>query len=187
MTINLKNFLKDKPKLSKMGEFQQLQEIDGLEISAVSADLYGSGRDDLCLFYFKDGANYGAVYTNNSICSESISWNKNIRKKFIKGLLVNTKNANTFTGQQGKEGLDSISKALAKNLTLKEAQKKDGTKTVVKPNEILFASTGVIGEKFPTQQIKSYLPSLVEKLREKQNKFVWFNYCLSTIFFLSFF
>jgi len=174
MTINLKNFLKDKPKLSKMGEFQQLQEIDGLEISAVSADLYGSGRDDLCLFYFKDGANYGAVYTNNSICSESISWNKNIRKKFIKGLLVNTKNANTFTGQQGKEGLDSISKALAKNLTLKEAQKKDGTKTVVKPNEILFASTGVIGEKFPTQQIKSYLPSLVEKLREKQNKFVWF-------------
>ena len=51
MTINLKNFLKDKPKLSKMGEFQQLQEIDGLEISAVSADLYGSGRDDLCLFY----------------------------------------------------------------------------------------------------------------------------------------
>ena len=35
-----------------MGEFQQLQEIDGLEISAVSADLYGSGRDDLCLFLF---------------------------------------------------------------------------------------------------------------------------------------
>ena len=131
--------------MSKMGEFQQLQEIDGLEISAVSADLYGTGRDDLCLFYFKDGANYGAVYTNNSICSESISWNKNIRKKFIKALLVNTKNANTFTGNQGQEGLETISKALAKNLTLKEAQKEDGTKTVVKPNEILFASTGVIG------------------------------------------
>ena len=97
MTINLKNFLKDKPKLSKMGEFQQLQEIDGLEISAVSADLYGSGRDDLCLFYFKDGANYAAIYTNNSVCSESITWNRNIRKKFIKALLVNTKNANTFT------------------------------------------------------------------------------------------
>ena len=66
MTINVKNFLKDKPKLSKMGEFQQLQEIEGLEISAISADLYGSGRDDLCLFYFKDGANYAAIYTNNS-------------------------------------------------------------------------------------------------------------------------
>ncbi len=174
MTINLKNFLKDKPKLSKMGEFQQLQEIDGLEISAISADLYGSGRDDLCLFYFKDGANYAAIYTSNSICSESITWNRNIRKKFIKALLVNTKNANTFTGSSGQEGLQNISKALAKNLTLKEAQKEDGTTNVVKPNEILFASTGVIGEKFPTQQIKGNIPNLVDKLRDKQNKFVWF-------------
>ena len=174
MTINLKNFLKGKPKMSKMGEFQQLQEIDGLEISAISADLYGTGRDDLCLFYFKDGANYGAVYTNNSICSESITWNRNIRKKFIKALLVNTKNANTFTGAQGQEGLETLSKNLAKNLTLKEARKEDGTTNVVKPNEILFASTGVIGEKFPTQQIKSNIPNLVEKLRERQNKFVWF-------------
>jgi len=174
MTINLKNFLKDKPKLSKMGEFQQLQEIDGLEISAISADLYGSGRDDLCLFYFKDGANYAAIYTSNSICSESITWNRNIRKKFVKALLVNTKNANTFTGSSGQEGLQNISKALAKNLTLKEAQKEDGTTNVVKPNEILFASTGVIGEKFPTQQIKGNIPNLVDKLRDKQNKFVWF-------------
>ena len=174
MTINLKNFLKDKPKLSKMGEFQQLQEIDGLEISAVSADLYGSGRDDLCLFYFKEGAHYAAVYTNSTICSESISWNKGIRKTLIKSLLVNTKNANTFTGHQGQESLDTISKVLAKNLTLREAQKKEGTTNVVKPNEILFASTGVIGEKFPTKQIKENIPILVEKLREKQNKFVWF-------------
>ena len=174
MTINLKNFLKDKPKLSKMGEFQQLQEIDGLEISAVSADLYGSGRDDLCLFYFKDGANYAAIYTNNSVCSESITWNRNIRKKFIKALLVNTKNANTFTGPNGQEPLQALSKSLAKNLTLKEAQKEDGTTNVIRPNEILFASTGVIGEKFPTQQIKGSLPNLVDKLRDRQNKFVWF-------------
>ena len=174
MTINLKNFLKDKPKLSKMGEFQQLQEIEGLEISAVSGDLYGSGRDDLCLFYFKDGANYAAIYTNNSVCSESITWNRNIRKKFIKALLVNTKNANTFVGPNGQESLQTISKSLAKNLTLKEAQKEDGTTNVVRQNEILFASTGVIGEKFPTQQIKGSLLNLVDKLREKQNKFVWF-------------
>jgi len=174
MTINVKNFLKDKPKLSKMGEFQVLEEIEGLEISAVSADLYGTGRDDLCLFYFKDGANYAAVYTNNSICSESITWNKHIRKKFIKALMVNTKNANTFTGPQGLEGLDSISKTLARTLTLRESQKKGGTTKAIKPNEILFASTGVIGEKFPTQQIKGHVSNLVEKLRDRQNKFVWF-------------
>ena len=46
MTINLKNFLTDKPKLSKMGDFQELKQIEGLEISAVSADLYGTGRDE---------------------------------------------------------------------------------------------------------------------------------------------
>ena len=174
MTINLKNFLKDKNKLSKMGEFQVLAPIEGLEISAVSADLYGDGRDDLCLFYFKEGANYAAVYTNNSICSESITWNRHLRKTLIKALMVNTKNANTFTGQQGLEGVETISKSLAKFLTLRESQKKDGTTQAIKPNEILFASTGVIGEKYPTQKIKNNLQNLVEKLREKQNKFVWF-------------
>ena len=52
MTINLKNFLNNKNKLSKMGEFQNLKQIEGLEMSCISADLYGNGRDDLSLFYF---------------------------------------------------------------------------------------------------------------------------------------
>ena len=52
MTINIKNFLKDKTKLSKMGEFQNLKQIEGLEMASISADLYGDGRDDLALFYF---------------------------------------------------------------------------------------------------------------------------------------
>ena len=39
MTINIKNFLKDKSKLSKMGEVQNLKKIDGLEMSSISADL----------------------------------------------------------------------------------------------------------------------------------------------------
>ena len=174
MTINLKNFLKDKPKMSKMGDFQELEEIEGLEISAISADLYGTGRDDLALFYFKDGANYASVYTNNTICSESIVWNRNIRKSLIKALMVNTKNANTFTGTQGQESLASISKSLAKSLTIRESQKDEGTSQVVKTNEILFASTGVIGEKYPVDQIKGNIQNLVDKLRDVKNKFVWF-------------
>ena len=174
MTINLKNFLTDKPRLSKMGDFQELKQIEGLEISAVSADLYGTGRDDLCLFYFKEGANYGAVYTNSSICSESITWNRKIRKSLVKALMVNTKNANTFTGPQGQEALDNISKNLSKVLTLRESQKEGGTNQAIKPNEILFASTGVIGEKYPTQQIKEHIQFLVDKLKDNHNKFIWF-------------
>ena len=110
MTLNLKNFLNDKTKLSKMGEFQNLKQIEGLEMSSVSADLYGNGRDDLSLFYFSNGANYASMTTTNSIVSESIAWNNNSHKKTIKGLMVNTKNANTFTGKQGKESLDIIAK-----------------------------------------------------------------------------
>ena len=52
MTINLKNFLNPHKKMSKMGEYQELKSIEGLEVSSISADLYGNGRDDLSLFYF---------------------------------------------------------------------------------------------------------------------------------------
>ena len=99
MTINIKNFLNDKTKLSKMGEFQSLKQIEGLEMASSSADLYNGGRDDLALFYFSKGANYATLTTSSSITSELIPWNNNSHKKIIKGLLVNTKNANTFIGR----------------------------------------------------------------------------------------
>ena len=122
MTINIKNFLNDKTKLSKMGEFQSLKEIEGLQMSSISADLYGDGRDDLALFYFSKGANYASLTTTSSITSEFIPWNNNSHKKTIKGLLINTKNANTFTGKQGKESIDYLAKNLSRILTIKESK-----------------------------------------------------------------
>ena len=179
MTINIKNFLKDKSKLSKMGEFQNLKQIEGLEMSAVSADLYKNGRDDLALFYFKDGANYASVTTNNSITSEYISWNQNSHKKTIKGLLVNTQNANTFTGKQGRESLDILAKNLSKILTLKESKSEKGVTETIKIKDLIFASTGVIGEEFPVEKIKDTLPNLVENLKKVQNKLFWLKIALS--------
>ena len=173
MTINLKNFLNDKNKMSKMGEFQNLKQIEGLEMSSISADLYGNGRDDLSLFYFSKGANYATVTTSNSIISETISWNNSSHKKTIKGLMVNTKNANTFTGKQGKESLDIIAKNLSRILTLKESKSEKGTYETVRIKDLIFASTGVIGEQFPVDQIKDALPDLVEKLRKDHNKLFW--------------
>ncbi len=173
MTINLKNFLNDKTKMSKMGEFQNLKQIEGLEMSAVSADLYGNGRDDLTLFYFSKGANYATVSTTNSIISETIAWNNSSHKKSIKGLMVNTKNANTFTGKQGKESLDIIAKNLSRILTLKESKSEKGTSETVRIKDLIFASTGVIGEQFPVDQIKDALPDLVEKLKTEHNKLFW--------------
>ena len=173
MTINLKNFLSDKSKLSKMGEFQDLKPLDGLEVSSISADLYRNGRDDLALFYFKEGANYATLTTTNSIVSETISWNEKSNKKIIKALLVNTKNANTFTGKQGYEGIDSVAKNLAKTLTLRESKSKEGIDETVKIKDLIFASTGVIGEKFPSDEINSRIDDLVSKLRDDQNKLIW--------------
>jgi len=174
MTINLKNILNPKTKTSKMGDFQELKEIEGLSISAVSADLYGNGRDDLSLFYFKDGAKYAALYTKSNIVSESIRWNLKIKNKSIKALLVNTKNANTFTGSQGFQGLKKLSQSVSKYLTLKLAREPEGVRNIVDSSEIIFASTGVIGDVFPTEKIKGRIPYLVQNLKDIQNKYVWF-------------
>ena len=173
MTINIKNFLKSDSKLSKMGEFQSLKQIEGLEMSAISADLYGDGRDDIALFYFSKGANYATLTTTNSITSEFIPWNNNSHKKIIKGLLVNTKNANTFTGKQGKESIDILAKNLSRVLTIKESKSEKGTNETVKIKDLIFASTGVIGEEFPVEKIKDRLPQLVDKLRQEHNKMYW--------------
>tara|TARA_E500000178_G_scaffold87372_1_gene86077 strand:- start:745 stop:2055 length:1311 start_codon:yes stop_codon:yes gene_type:complete len=173
MTINLKNFLSDKSKLSKMGEFQDLKPLDGLEVSSISADLYNNGRDDLALFYFKEGANYATLSTSNSIVSETIIWNEKSNKKIIKALLVNTKNANTFTGKQGYDGIETVAKSLAKNLTLRESKKEEGITETVKTKDLIFASTGVIGETFPAEKIIDRMNDLVSKLRDDQNKLIW--------------
>ena len=174
MTLNLKNLLNPKVKMSKMGEFQELQPIEGLELSAISADLYGDGRDDLTLFYFKDGANFAAVYTTSKVTSASINWNLKIKRHFVKALMVNTQNANTFTGIKGAQGLKEIAHALSKALTLKSSQTPKGVSEVVKITDLLFASTGVIGEDFPYLKIKNRVPELIKKLKAEQNKFVWF-------------
>jgi glutamate N-acetyltransferase/amino-acid N-acetyltransferase len=65
MTINLKNFLSPNRRSTKIGDFQELKHIEGLHVSAVSADLYKNGRDDLTLFYFPEGSNYAVAYTQN--------------------------------------------------------------------------------------------------------------------------
>jgi glutamate N-acetyltransferase/amino-acid N-acetyltransferase len=170
MKINLKNLLGPNMKTSKMGDFQELKQIEGLQVSSVSADLYKNRRDDLSLFYFPEGSNYAVAYTQNSIVSESITWNEKNTKNSIKALVVNTKNANTFTGEQGLNSLDNIAKTLVESLKKYEIENNyEKTKT----KEILFASTGVIGEKFPVEKIKANIPNLVSSLRINQNKLIW--------------
>jgi len=172
MGINLTNFLSSKSKNTRMIDFQDLDHIDGLSISVVSANLYKDNRDDLSMFYFRDGANYGSVYTQSKIVSENIKWNLNQNCKKIYSLLVNTRNANAFTGKQGYRSLKKLADLVSKMLTEKQAEDEEIPKKITS-KQIIFGCTGTIGEKFPYEKIASQIPSLVDKIRYTQNKFLW--------------
>ena len=172
MTFNFNNFFDSRNKNSKMGHFQDLEHIDGLSISTTSANLYKTRRDDLVMFYFRDGANYASVYTQSKIVSENIKWNRNISSKKIKALIINTRNANAFTGKEGYKSLKILAEEISSKLS--EKQNIDEEKpSKVKSSDIIFACTGTIGEKFPKDKISSSIPDLINKIKYTQNKYIW--------------
>jgi len=172
MVINLKNFLNSHASKTKMNDFQDLEHIDGISISTVCAGLYKTSRDDLVMFYFRDGANYASVYTKSKIVSENIKWNLNIKCKKIKSIIVNTRNANAFTGPKGYSGLKEIAEEISLELSKKQIQDEEKPKKVLS-SEIIFGCTGTIGEKFPTEKIKNSIPKLISKIKYTQNKLIW--------------
>ena len=172
MGINFSNFFISKSKNSRMKEFQDLNHIDGLSISTVSANLYKNIRDDLVMFYFREGANFASVYTQSKIISENIKWNQNQKTKKIFSLMVNARNANCFTGKQGYKSLEKIAEIVSQKLTEKQKNDEDVPKKI-RPKEIIFGCTGTIGETFPEESIRNKIPELIEKIKYTQNKYIW--------------
>jgi len=172
MSLNFKNFINKQGFKSKMKDFQDLEHLDGVSISAVCANLYGKPRDDLVMFYFRDGANYASVYTQSKIISENIKWNLNIKSKKIKSLIINTRNANALTGPDGYKGLEEIAEETSIQLSKKQIEDEDFPKKILS-SEILFGCTGTIGEKYPTEKIKKNIPELIKKIKYVQNKPIW--------------
>jgi len=180
MVFNINNFFDDRNRKSKIGDFQDLDHIDGVSISTVSANLYGQKRDDLVLFYFRDGASYASVFTKSSIVSENIKWNKKIKSKKLNALLVNTRNANALTGSAGFNSIKELANELSKKLTEKKNLDDEFPKEI-KSNEILFACTGTIGETFPLNRIKNAIPNLVNNIKYTQNKLIWMKAAMGII------
>jgi len=172
MATNFTNFLYSQNKKSKMGDFQDLEHIDGLSISSTSANLYNHSRDDLVMFYFRKGANYASVYTQSKIISENIKWNLNLKNKKIMALVVNARNANVFTGKKGFRDLKEIADELSTQLTEKQKEDEENPEKI-KPNQILFGCTGTIGETFPKEKIINSIPDLIKKIKYTQNKYIW--------------
>ncbi len=161
-------------------EFQDLDHIDGVSISTVSANLYQNNRDDLVMFYFRDGANYASLYTQSKIVSENIKWNLNQKTKRIYSLVVNTRNANCFTGKQGYRSLEKIAELTSQKLT--EKQKEDEAEPKkIKSKEIIFGCTGTIGEVYPEEKIRDKIPDLISKVKYTQNKYIWMKAALGIL------
>ena len=172
MGINISNFLSSKSKNHKMINFQDLDHLDGVAISSISANLYNSSRDDLVMFYFREGANFASVYTQSKIISENIKWNLSQKSKKIFSLLINTRNANSFTGEQGYKSMQNIAETISKELTEKQNQDEDIPEKI-KTKNIIFGCTGTIGETFPEEKITNKIPELIKMIKYTQNKYIW--------------
>ena len=159
MDLKLKKFFKSH-FLKKNGLFVDLPNIKGLKISTNSANLYKKKkRNDLCLFYFEDGANHAGVFTKSTAAAECIKWNKLSKSNKVKALFVNTKNANALTGIQGLNSIKKIQKKISNQIKLKD-------------KEFYCASTGVIGERFPIEKIEKKIPDLINKMKSSSSN-IW--------------
>jgi glutamate N-acetyltransferase/amino-acid N-acetyltransferase len=123
--------------------------------SGLAAGIKKSGKLDLALFYSQTPAKAAALFTTNKIvaaplivCKKYLQHNKNFR-----AIVVNSGNANCFTGQAGIGDAQKMSALTAKAL-------------VVKNQEVLVSSTGVINKRLPMEKIRNSIPALARSLSD---------------------
>ncbi|MCM8785418.1 MAG: bifunctional glutamate N-acetyltransferase/amino-acid acetyltransferase ArgJ [Candidatus Omnitrophica bacterium] len=113
-------------------------------------------KNDLSLIYSKSPCICSGTFTTNQFKSYSVLWSmKNIKNK-IRGILINSGNANTCNGKENWKLTQKIMEEIAKKLKIEK-------------KTILFASTGIIGVPLPYEKIKNGLDKLIEKLSEDGN------------------
>ena len=94
------------------------------------------------------------------------------KTKKIYSLIVNTRNANTFTGAKGYQSLQKIADLVSIKLTEKQ-KNDDNNPEKINPHQVIFGCTGTIGEAFPFEMIKRSIPNLLEQIKYTQNKYIW--------------
>ncbi len=118
--------------------------IKGIEFSGIASGIKPQGLD-LGLVVFREPVNVVSAYTRNQVKAAHILYDRTAEKKPVRALVVNSGCANACTGQEGIDDLAVIASSLSPLIS-------------VKPGEILFASTGVIGKRLPVDTITSALP-----------------------------
>ena len=114
--------------------YPDLPVLNGVKIASIEAGIKYKGRKDLCLFEFEQPAEIAGVFTTSKCPSAPVDWcRKHLFKGKAKAIVINSGNANAFTGQKGVES--TLQTAVAA-----------GRVTGCSPEEVFLASTGVIGE-----------------------------------------
>jgi glutamate N-acetyltransferase/amino-acid N-acetyltransferase len=134
-------------------KFPALPPIAGVRFSVAAAGVRYQGRADVMLALFDSPARVAGVFTRSKCPSAPVDWCRaHLPKGEARALIVNSGNANAFTGAAGFDAAASVAKAAAKA-------------TGAARHEIYLASTGVIGEPLEAGRIVGVLDALVAGAR----------------------
>jgi len=125
-----------------------LAAIDGVRIATAASGIRYPGRTDLLFVLFDPGTAVAGVLTKSKTASAPVDWCRaHLPHGMARALVVNSGNANAFTGRRGREAVELTAKAAAEAAKCQEA-------------DIYIASTGVIGEPLDARKIASRLGGL---------------------------
>ncbi len=133
-------------------EIPALPPIAGVRLAARACGVRYQGRTDVCLMAFDPGTTAAGVFTRSLTASAPVErCRRHLRGGKARAILVNSGNANAFTGRAGTASVDRTVRAAAAALGCQ-------------PTQIFVASTGVIGEPLPDDRITAGLAALVADL-----------------------
>ena len=133
--------------------YPKLPKLDGVRLASIEAGIKYQGRKDLCLIVFDAPASIAGVFTKSKCPSAPVDWcRKHLAKGKAKAIVINSGNANAFTGTKGVESTQQTAKAAAEVLGCSEEQ-------------VFLASTGVIGEPLDTSGFEEKLSTANEVLK----------------------
>lgn len=127
----------------------------GFAANGIKAGIKKSGRKDLALVCSEVPAVAAAAFTTNKFQASPVKVSKlHLKNKTHQAIIVNSGNANCANGRIGDRDAFLTAEFLAAELAINK-------------EEVLVASTGVIGKYLPMDKIKRNIPALVDGLSEK--------------------
>ncbi|MGF1593282.1 MAG: bifunctional glutamate N-acetyltransferase/amino-acid acetyltransferase ArgJ [Kiloniellaceae bacterium] len=133
--------------------FPVLPAIDGLAFATAACGIKYRSRPDLCLMVLDPGSTIAGVLTRSKTASAPVEWCRaQLPHGRARAIVVNSGNANAFTGKSGETSVRRVVDAVAAGVGCR-------------PQDVLAASTGVIGQALPTDRILKSLKSLPGRLK----------------------